>query len=188
MRVESNGEGVECRRLPKIKGDPCVFHALRLAKRGRRFGTIGARIEDDRVVACVDDLGRVVIPGILQLATHALAPVRCRLHGERVAAHCASAAGCHVFRRSAGKEDARRLEQAALDEGKHGWWGRRGRRSEGVEVQEEVAVERAAAGVEDGALDVVRSLEATNASVVEGVGVTCECTARSSTGNGDGGV
>lgn len=188
MRVEPNGDGVERQGLTKVKGDPRVLVRLRLAECGHVLGASGARVEDHRVVARVDDLDGVVVLGILQLATHALASVGYRLHGERITAHGARAAGRHVGREASGEEDARRLEQALASEGPHGRRRRRGRRAERSEVQEEVAVERAAAGVEDGALDSVRSLESGDAGVVEGVGVTCECTARSSTGNGDGGV
>jgi hypothetical protein len=73
MWVESNGDGVERRRFAKIKRDPRILIPLSLTERGHRFGATSARIEDHRVVARVDDLGRVVVLGILQLSTHARA-------------------------------------------------------------------------------------------------------------------
>lgn len=152
-----------------------VLVRLRLAERGCRLGATSACIEDHRVVACVDDLDSVVVVGILQLATHALAAVGCRLWSEGIATLTAGAARGHVSRRSASEEDARRLQQALAGEGQHGRRRRRGRRSERGEVQKEVAVERTAAGVEDGALDFVRALESADSSVVQSVGVACMC-------------
>jgi len=172
MWVKADDEGVERRRLPEIKGDPRVFHALRLAERRCCFSATSARIEDHRVVARVDDLRSVVVDDTLQLATHALASVRCRLFGERVSAKAARGKRGHVFRWTAGKEDARRLQQALAGEGHHGRRRRRGRRAERCEVQKKIAVERTAAGVKDGALDVVRAFKATNTSVVQGVRIT----------------
>lgn len=62
-----------------------------------------------------------------------------------------------------------------VDEGQDGWRRWRGRRSERGEVQEEVTVERTAACIKDGALDIVRAFESADSSVVQGVGVACMC-------------
>ena len=109
MRVEADCDGVERGCLAKIKCDPRVLVSLRLAERGSLPAASGACIDDRRIVTRVENLDGVVVDGILQLATHALAAVRYRLHGERVAAHVAGDARRHVVREAAGKEDARRL-------------------------------------------------------------------------------
>jgi hypothetical protein len=62
-----------------------------------------------------------------------------------------------------------------VDEGQDGWRRWRGRRSERGEVQEEVTVERTAACIKDGALDIVRAFESADSSVVQGVRVTYMC-------------